>query len=928
MQIPSATYRVQACPSFALKDVCALVPYLKRLGVSHLYLSPIFKARQGSTHGYDIVDPRSINDELGGMEQFEIMVAELRKHDIRLLQDIVPNHMAFDSGNEMLMDVFENGEFSPYYHFFDIDWNHPYESMKGRVLVPMLGKFYAECLENGEITLTYDENGFGLRYYELSLPLRIETYLPVLEYNSIRLEERLGKDHPGFINYIGIVHFLKAMGTGKAAEKRYEQIHHVKVMLWDMYKSEPVIKDFMDETIRVFNGVKGEHNSFDLLDAVISDQFYRLSFWKVATEEINYRRFFTVNDLISVRVEDEAVFEETHRLIRALCRDGLIDGVRIDHIDGLYDPTMYLERLRAAIGETYVIVEKILEAEEHLPAVWPIAGTTGYDFMNYLNGLFCDKDNDGAFSKIYYRYTGLYWSYDELVYEKKRLIIGKHMAGNIDNLAQFIKKISDKDRFGRDITLYALRRALVEVMALFPVYRTYINGEVFSEADEAYIRETIMRAKEKRPELWYEFNFLEKFLLLRYDDVLSDENKREWLHFVMAFQQQTGPLMAKGFEDTILYIFNRLISLNEVGGNPIRFGYSREEFHACNTARRRKIPYTMNATATHDTKRGEDVRARINVLTELPDEWGFYLKQWARLNRAKRKKINSIYIPDANDEYFLYQTLLGTYPFADEADYIERIKEYSIKAVREAKVHTAWIKPDEVYEAAFVSFVEKILQPAENNRFLQSFLPFQKKIAWYGMFNSLSQVLLKMTSPGVPDFYQGTELWDFSLVDPDSRRAVDFEKRKAYLDYITHKIPENIFQLIDELRATKEDGRIKLFLTHRVLHVIKANPHLFHEGAYVPLSVEGSAKECVVAFARVYQNQWAVTVAPRFISKVAKENEDPVGAAVWHDTHIVVPDTMPHIMQNMITSQHGDYDKRLYIKDVLAYFPVALLSNI
>ncbi|MBU1862321.1 MAG: malto-oligosyltrehalose synthase [Candidatus Omnitrophica bacterium] len=927
MNIPLSTYRIQLCSSFTFKMARDIIPYLAQLGISHVYTSPIFKARKGSTHGYDVVDPREINTELGGMKNFTELTRALKENRMYLLQDIVPNHMAFDSENGMLMDIFENGKSSAYYRFFDIEWDHPYENLKGRVLVPVLGKFYAECLEAGEIQLCYGEKGLGVRYYDLLFPLKIESYHQVLSYNTHILEARLGKNSPDFINYIGALQFLKTMRKSKKTSIRSEQIRHIKGMLWDLSCHISGIKDFIDETIHAINGVVGAKESFDLLDTIISEQYYRLSFWKVATEEINYRRFFTINDLISVRVEDRDIFEHTHSLIFKLCRDRAIDGLRIDHIDGLYDPATYLKWLKGVVGDKYVIAEKILEADEELPRHWPLQGTTGYDFLNYVNGLFCNKEHDRIMSKTYYKYTGLFLPYEDLVYEKKRLIIGKHMAGNIDNLAQHVKKISAKERFGRDITLYGLRRALVEVMALFPVYRTYINNESFGENDQGYIKKAIEKAKEKRPELWYEINFIEKFLLLQYDSSLSGEEKTEWLYFVMSFQQQTSPLMAKGFEDTILYIYNRLISLNEVGGNPIRFGYTVEEFHDFNKKRYEVMPYSMNATATHDTKRGEDVRARINVLSECADEWRYHLKQWTKLNRTKKTKVNTTYIPTANDEYFLYQTLLGTYPFYDEPYYAHRIKHYSIKAVREAKVHTAWIKPDEAYEHAFISFVEKILKPYENNRFLNAFLPFQKKVAFYGIFNSLSQTLLKMTSPGVPDFYQGTELWDLSLVDPDNRRAVDFQLRKKYLDYIARMIPKNILTLIKELLDTKEDGRVKLFLIHRIVHARKKYEKLFQNGSYVPLTAEGECKDSVVAFARNYEKQWAIIVIPRFLSKIVKEGEFPLGEFVWKNTRIVLPENMPGTMIDVVTSQKVETRNTISIGNALKYFPVSLLTH-
>ena len=513
----------------------------------------------------------------------------------------------------------------------------------------------------------------------------------------------------------------------------------------------------MDENITLLNGQKGEIESFNNLDDILSEQSFRLSFWKVAAEEINYRRFFTINELISLKVEDEAVFHDTHQLIFRLIEKGKCDGLRIDHIDGLCDPTMYLERIRKQADHIYLIVEKILDFNEKLPSFWPVQGTTGYDFLNYVNGLFCNKINRNEFARIYYKFTGLRTSYDNLVSEKKRLIIGKHMAGNIDNLAQLMKNIAGKERYGRDITLYGLKRALVEFMAFFPVYRSYINEHMFSESDKHYIQKAIQDARHHNPDLLYELHFIDKFFAPDFADHLSEEGKKQLLHFIMRVQQFTGPLMAKGFEDTVLYIYNKLVSLNEVGGNPHRFGVTDEEFHAFQAQRAAHFPHSLNTTSTHDTKRGEDVRARIHVLSEIPKEWNNNLRRWSKLNKRKKKKLYETLMPDENDEYFLYQTMLGVFPFYEheEKRFTERIKEYVIKAVREAKRYTAWIKPDTEYENACISFVENILDPQEENLFLKEFRCFQKKIAFYGIFNSLSQTLIKITAPRSARFLSG-----------------------------------------------------------------------------------------------------------------------------------------------------------------------------
>ena len=925
MHIPTATYRLQFNPSFGFREAKEIIPYLTSLGISDLYVSPIFKARKGSAHGYDIVDPNQFNPELGDRKDFDELITVVKNYNVKWLQDIVPNHMAFDSENNLLMDVLEHGRKSNYLDFFDIDWDHPYEDIRGRVLAPFLGKVYAESLESSEIQLQYHLGHLTINYFDLCFPVRIESYVHVFEHNLENLEKKLAKDQPLFIKYLGALRYLKAISVSEKVTEY--QIGHAKKIIWNLYKESQAIEQFINENINFLNGEKGIQESFNLLDKLISEQSFRLAFWKVASEEINYRRFFAVNDLISLRVEYERVFEYTHDLIFQLVAEEKFDGLRVDHIDGLFNPLTYLKRLREKVGGIYIVVEKILESNEQLPTSWPIQGTTGYDFLNFVNRVFCyQEEKRSALTKVYENFVALDIPYIDLLYEKKRMIIGKHFAGNIDNLAHCMKKISSRGRYGRDITLYGLRRALVEVMATFPVYRTYISPESFTESDQAYIKAAILEAKKKSPGLFYELNFIEKFLLQKYDSSLTEEDKEEWVQFAMYFQQYTGPLMAKAFEDTFFYVYNRLISLNEVGSNPIRFGCSAEEFHNFNQKRIGLFPYSMNTTSTHDTKRGEDVRARINVLSEIPQEWEENIKSWRKVNRHKKIKLGKGYVPDENDEYFLYQTLLGVFPFNDHSkDFTARMQRYIIKAVREAKVHTGWIKPDAEYEEACICFVKNILTPSENNSFFKEFLLFQKKIAYYGVFNSLSQVLLKITSPGVPDFYQGTELWDLNLVDPDNRRPVDFEKRKKFLQDIITKEKEDILGLIKELLANKEDGKIKFFLIYQALRARKENVAVFKKGAYLPLRTEGKFKTCVIAYVRMYEGTWIITIVPRFLTKLIKEGEYPFGEEIWEDTRVILPENAPSSWEEEITKQIFRDISGFNVGSVLTLLPVALL---
>jgi (1->4)-alpha-D-glucan 1-alpha-D-glucosylmutase len=927
MRIPVSSYRIQLNPRFGFDSLRRIVPYLSDLGISHVYVSPVFKAVKGSVHGYDIVDSNELNPELGPLDDFEDLIDELKCHKMGWLQDIVPNHAAYDTENKILADVLKNGARSRYFKFFDIEWDHYSEGLKGKILAPFLSEFYSEALEKGEIRLKYAEGDIAFDYHDFVFPLRPESYAELFEYDINRLKDQIDPNHPDYVRFLGALHFLKNLSPEKQPDNRYDRFNHVKMIIWELYLKNRRIKNFIEENIIFFNGKKGLPGTFNPLDKLLSGQLYRLSFWKVAREEINYRRFFSINNLISIKVEEESVLNYTHDLIYRFVREDRFSCLRVDHIDGLADPLSYLKRIREKTGDIYIAVEKILDAEEKLPSSWPVQGTTGYDFMNYVNGVFCDKRNAGALTKIYNKFTGQGVSYEELLYEKKRLILGRHMAGDIDNLAQYIKSISLKDRYGRDITLYSLKRALVEVMASFSVYRTYINHEGFTETDRFYIEEAVMKARERSPGLMYEFNFIEKFLLLEYGDPLAEGDKKQWVDFVMRFQQFTAPLTAKGFEDTVCYIYNRLISLNEVGGYPDKFGVSPEDFHKFNADRFSSFPYSMNAASTHDTKRSEDVRARINVLSEIPSEWDRNLKLWHRANLRKKKRLKDKYAPDVNDEYFLYQTLLGAFPF-DEADkdfFIVRIRDYMIKAIREAKVHTAWIKPDSFYEDACLSFINEILS-ASDGKFLNFFQPFQKKIAFYGIWNSLSQTLVKMTCPGIPDVYQGTELWDFSLVDPDNRRPVDFEKRARLLRDVMEKEKEDVLGLIRELLSFKEDGRIKLFLMYRIFQALKKYMELFQKGEYISLDAEGVFKSHVICFARKSGGLRAVVIAPRFFTGLISERSYPLGRDVWKDTAAVIPDDMVSASwENAITGEILEPGEKLFLGDVLREFPAALL---
>lgn len=929
MRLPTSTYRIQFNSEFGFGHAKKIISYLSDLGISDLYASPIFKARAGSTHGYDVVDPNQINPELGSEESFEQLTQEIQNHRMGWLQDIVPNHMAYDSLNRYLMDILENGPASDYVSYFDIAWNQPLGDKRDPILAALLGDFYGTCLERGEIQLRYDQNGLTANYYSLSIPLRLESYPTFLTHNLGKLAKSLGRQHPDFIKLLGILYLLKNIPSDVTGKQRQDQTAFTKGLLWELHNSNSEIKEFIDENVHDFNGEPGKPESFSLLDQLLTDQFFRLAYWKVGADEMNYRRFFTVNELISVRVEELKVLNDTHDLIFRLVQEGKFTGLRIDHIDGLYDPSEYLERLRDKVGDTYITVEKILQPGEDLPNIWNIQGTSGYDFLNYINGIFCQMDSQEKFDQLYRDFSKVQADFEQLASEKKQFILANNLAGDLDNLAALLKKIGEKHRYGNDFTLNSLRRAIADVLIHFSVYRTYIDQNGVLESDRPVIEAVMQSAREHAPLLQHELNFIEKLLLLEYEDNLSQAEKDQWLHFVMRLQQYTGPLMAKGVEDTALYVYNRLASLNEVGGNPGSFGISLEQFHKFNECHQEKWPQTMNTTSTHDTKRGEDVRARINVLSEIPEEWEKQVYEWRSLNQSHKTRTRNLLMPSFNDEYLIYQTLVGAFPFeqTELASFTERVRDYVLKAIREAKVYTRWLQQNNTYENACVEFVNAVLSPSNSNPFLQTFLPFQKRIAFYGVLNSLAQTLVKITAPGVPDFYQGTELWDLSLVDPDNRRPIDFDLRQSYLDDLQQRIQGDLPSLLVDLLAHYEDGRVKLFLTTQALKARSKYLAVFQQGDYRPLEVQGNLKNHLIAFARSFEGTTAITLAPRFLTGLLQPGE-PLSRIEWQDTTVLLPEGCSTNWQNAIAQESLRLDEgRLSPGNMLAQFPVALLVN-
>ncbi len=929
-RIPLATYRIQFSLAFRFVDGRDLVPYLHELGITDLYSSPHFRARRGSPHAYDIANPLKINSELGTEEEFREMSQKLKNYGMGLVLDIVPNHMATSSENPWWMDLLENGRNSIYANHFAVDWGRANAKAWGRprILLPVLGDLYGKVLENGEISLKLDENGFYAKYFETRLPLDPKSYALLLEPCRDGLRERGSDDAAGRIEQLlAVIASLPAPAANdEQRRERHQAQQRLKADLWQAYQALPDFKAQLDECLIAASGIKGDPKSFDRLDRILDCQHYRIAFWRLAAEELNYRRFFDITDLIGVRIEDPEVFEARHQEVLRLVHEGTVTGLRVDHIDGLWDPAGYLERLRAralenGAGEAgfagyYVIVEKILAGDEQLPRDWRACGTTGYDFLNWLNGVFVDPQGLRRLDEAYRKFSGLEMSMAEVQYSRKKLAMDTLFPGEVRALGYHLGRLAAQDRLARDLSFGDLVHGLVEVIAWLPVYRTYTRGFEVSERDRAYIEQAIGAAARALPALDPEvFAFLRRVLLLEVPHYA--EARGAWLGFVMGWQQFTGPCMAKGFEDTTYYVYNRLISQNEVGSDPELADdpVDVEGFHQRNRERLANLPYSLNATSTHDTKRSEDVRARINVLSEIPEIWEQRIERWSRCNARHKTQVDGRAAPDRNDEWMLYQTLAGAWPLCEEdvAGFRDRLKTFAQKALREAKVHTSWLAPNDAYENACLAFIDGILE--DEKGFLRDFLEFQRQVMRAGLTNALSQALLKICAPGVPDFYQGSELWDLSLVDPDNRRPVDFRKRGAFLDELRKAETHDVAGLLRELTSNWEDGRIKLYLTYKALNFRRAHPELFLHGDYIP--VTGSAHAC--AFARRQGEEWALAAVPRLTLRLGQPPQ-------WGGEALALPAAAPARWRNVFTCETLEARDEVRLANLFAAFPVALLE--
>lgn len=937
-RIPTSTYRFQFNRQWTFAQARATVAYLHELGVSDCYASPYFQARAESLHGYDITDHNKLNAAIGSREEYDAFVAELHAHGMGQVLDFVPNHMGVGEPlNRWWIDVLENGPSSAYAPYFDIDWKPLKSDLEDKVLLPILGDQYGRVLERGELQLRFEAGAFYLDYYEHEFPIAPGTYRFILQVALEKLEPYKEEDfYSEFQSILTALEYLPRRtetDPGRIAERAREK-EIIKRRIERRCEEAPPVLAAINLAVAQMNGKPGDARSFDALNELLNAQSYRLAFWRVAAEEINYRRFFDINDLAAIRMELPEVFEATHRLLLELVGNGAVTGLRIDHPDGLYLPREYFEHLQASCATAlgmplpadhrgfYLVVEKILSGSETLPDNWPVHGTTGYDFTNEAVGLLVDSSAEQAITETFRKFIGHSMHFGHMVYAKKRLVMRLSLANDVNVLASLLDRLSEKNRWFRDFTLEALTRAVREVIACFPVYRTYLApGEPVSNADREVIERAVAAAKRRNPAIEESvFHFLRDVLLFRFPENLDDAGRAEHTHFVLKFQQCTGPIMAKGLEDTAFYIYNRLAALNEVGGEPQRFGLSVSAFHRTNEERQRHWPHTMLTTSTHDTKRSEDVRARMAAISEVPQLWRRSLARWRTLHRRWKQTIDETEAPDPNEEYLLYQTLLGTWlggapeSGSAHADYVARITAYMAKALKEAKVNTSWIQPNEKWDNATREFIERMLDPSPRNRFWESFLPVAEQVAQLGAINSLAQTLLKLTAPGVPDLYQGTELWDYSLVDPDNRRQVDYGLRRELLATLADAQP-------GELLENWRDGRIKLFLTQRVLTFRREHADLFARGSYAALSVTGELAECCVAFMRELNGERIVVLAPRLSSRVGFP---PVGER-WKETLVEFPASFRlEETRDIFTGAKAASPR---VADLFATLPFALLHS-
>jgi (1->4)-alpha-D-glucan 1-alpha-D-glucosylmutase len=883
MNIPSSTYRIQFHKGFTFKDLRNIIGYLCDLGISTIYAAPILKSRENSMHGYDVVDPHEIDAEIGTLEELKEIAHELKKRGMTWLQDIVPNHMAYDSANWRLMDVFERGEHSPYYNYFDINWRHPAADLSGKVMVPFLGKELNQCIEDDEIKLSCNSTGYFINYYDTSYPLSVSAYKVIPELPDVGSLIDLAKTQSEVDKWT----------SAKAS--------------WFRQNSKPEARERICDAI---------NSNKSLLRKILDTQYYTLTYWKRSEHEINYRRFFTVNELICLRMEDKKVFDEYHTLIKKLYDDSLIQGVRIDHIDGLQDPAGYVTRLRNLLGpDCYIIAEKILESKENIPADWPIEGTSGYEFLSLVSQLMTDRQGARKLVEFYRELVPELPPYQKLVVENKKRILQHHMHGEWENLVSDFENLKLTNGFTKE----SIKNALAAVMISLPVYRIYPEQLPLDGIEKQVMTEAFQKATERDQENLEEVKYLQKLLVEG-----GENDKDQILKFEKRFMQFTGPLTAKGVEDTTFYVYNPLISHDEVGDAPSTLGISISSFQSKMVRRMKSNPLSLNATATHDTKRGEDSRMRLNVLSEVPDVWMRQVREWFETNK-QHKKNGEIEVPSVNDEYFIYQSLIGGYPhdFNINEEFTERFNTFLIKAIREAKQYSNWSEPNEEYEKASLDFISALLN--EENSFKQNFSSFMEVINKYSHLYCIIQVLIKITAPGIPDIYQGCELWDLSFVDPDNRRPVNFDIRKRILTDIKQKEREGPAALLGYLKTNRSEGFEKLYVTWKSLNLRKQYDDLFEKGEYIPLQSTGKT-ELVLAYSRQLKDNWVVVVVPLGIAKNMQVDQ-PYAEGPDDKKYVILPQDAPKKWKNVFTQDEIMADGKLYLFEIFKDFPAALLVN-
>ncbi|HEX4005755.1 MAG TPA: malto-oligosyltrehalose synthase [Acidobacteriaceae bacterium] len=968
-RVPLSTYRLQFHAGFTFANAEAVLPYLRELGIGDCYASPIFEARPGSLHGYDVTRHDRLNPELGGDHGFARFSSRLRELGMGLLLDIVPNHMGVGNDSVWWQDVLQNGRASHYADYFDIDWNPLNPDMKDKLLLPILGRQYGEELEAKRIQVAAIEGNLRIRYFDHLIPITPRTIAVI--FPTAEMDE-FGVPASFRDTLRETAHIPPPETTDRnLAAQRRRQLEELRPRLREALSSAEMQPALQIALARI-NGTEGDPRSFDRLHDLLEQQPWRLAYWRVSAEEINYRRFFDINDLVGLRMENPAVFAATHCLIRRLLARGEVTGLRIDHCDGLFNPRQYLIRLQllcvasrcvgeqakaptgangiedevrealrghdwaAPQGPLYVVVEKILEPRESLPLEWPVCGTSGYDFVYFSNQVFIRRENEPRFTDFYEKLTGVVVDPETIIYQSKLNVMRNALSSEVYVLTNLLSRLASANRSARDFTDDLLETAVRETIACFPVYRTYIDDRgQYTERDRMFIHRAIARAEQRNRDMDTSvFDFLENTLLL-HGKSGAEIDERE-LYVALKFQQLSGPVMAKGVEDTAFYVYNRFLSSNDVGSSMQAFGITAGAFHDSNRDRLRTSPDAMLATSTHDSKRSEDVRSRLDVISEMTWLWPSHVRRWTRMNaKHKRTLEDGRVAPDPNEEYFIYQTLAGAWPWQmnsiqDHADFLERMQQYMTKALSEAKVNLSWINPNPTYVDAVHSFLKNLIMPDSRggaSRFASTLGELLPALKIFGAVNALAQVVLKITSPGVPDFYQGTEMWDMSLVDPDNRRPVDYQLRCEALAALREQAvaqgePAVCRDMLDHL----EDGRAKLWTIHKALQLRNRMPDVFQRGDYSAVEATKDAAAHIIAFTR---GPGVLTVVPRFAcTLMGGRAEMPLNGA-WGNEALLLPQMAGAALENIFTgaSLRVGEDGRLPLRTVFSEFPVAILAR-